>query len=440
PRGKGRTVAGAALFVLGFSFVFSTEGYAVGGIGELLRSHDAGLTQVFGGITVLLGLLFAGLFDRFTFAGRIFRPSTRPQAGLAGAPLLGILFGFGWTPCIGPTLSAVLGMAGASGTAGRGAFLAFVYGLGLGIPFLIVAVAFQRVVNVLGFFRRNARLVSRLGGAFLVVVGLLELTGAWSSAVTWMHAHWFGSYTTPLLSPGSVPLALRRRDQRPYQPVVVALLRVPVHADREPAPGSLQGLHDVVTRCPAGERKAGPETTGGRGLMMGGGCRHLSSQQAAEGGFAAQLDIVRQVLGRVRAVPGKMLGQRPAGRRGHDLQSPANRQQRNVLLESGLHQGELESVPAPFGGIGFLVRGLPVQRGIQVAAAGEDQPVHRADQRADRVRRHWREHDRGAAGLLDGSGIAHRRHDRFPDPVAPVSSVEFAGDADNWAGAHVILP
>jgi cytochrome c-type biogenesis protein len=296
PRGKGRTVAGAALFVLGFSFVFSTEGYAVGGIGELLRSHDAGLTQVFGGITVLLGLLFAGLFDRFTFAGRIFRPSARPQAGLAGAPLLGILFGFGWTPCIGPTLSAVLGMAGASGTAGRGAFLAFVYGLGLGIPFLIVAVAFQRVVNVLGFFRRNARLVSRLGGAFLVVVGLLELTGAWSSAVTWMHAHWFGSYTTPLLSPGSVPLALRRRDQRPYQPVVVALLRVPVHADREPAPGSLQGLHDVVTRCPAGERKAGPETTGGRGLMMGGGCRHLSSQQAAEGGFAAQLDIVRQAV------------------------------------------------------------------------------------------------------------------------------------------------
>jgi cytochrome c-type biogenesis protein len=195
---KGRTVAGAALFVLGFSFVFSTEGYAVGGIGELLRSHDAVLTQVFGGITVLLGLLFAGLFDRFTLAGRIFRPSARPQAGLAGAPLLGILFGFGWTPCIGPTLSAVLGMAGASGTAGRGAFLAFVYGLGLGIPFLIVAVAFQRVVNVLSFFRRNARMVSRLGGAFLIVVGLLELTGAWSSAVNWMHVHWFGSYTTPL--------------------------------------------------------------------------------------------------------------------------------------------------------------------------------------------------------------------------------------------------
>jgi cytochrome c-type biogenesis protein len=195
---KGRAVAGTALFVLGFSFVFATYGFAIGGIGQLLRSHDTGLTQVFGGITILLGLLFAGVFDRFTFAGRIFRPSVRPQAGLAGAPLLGMLFGFGWSPCIGPTLAAVMGMSAASGTAGRGAFLAFIYGLGLGVPFLLVALAFQRMVNVLGFFRRNARTVSRIGGAFLVIVGLLELTGAWTSAISWLHTHWFAGYETPL--------------------------------------------------------------------------------------------------------------------------------------------------------------------------------------------------------------------------------------------------
>jgi len=196
--GKGKAVTGTVLFVLGFSFVFATYGYAIGGLGELLRSHDEVLTRIFGGITILLGLMFAGVFDRFTFAGRIFRPSARPQAGLAGAPLLGILFGFGWSPCIGPTLSAVLGMAGSSGTAGRGALLAFVYGLGLGVPFLIVAVAFQRVVDVLGFFRRNAGMVSRIGGAFLVLVGLLEITGLWTAVINWMHANWFSGYETPL--------------------------------------------------------------------------------------------------------------------------------------------------------------------------------------------------------------------------------------------------
>jgi cytochrome c-type biogenesis protein len=194
----GRAVAGTALFVLGFSAVFAVYGLAFGGLGHLLRAHNTGLTQVLGVITILLGLMFAGAFDRFSFAGRIFRPTARPRAGLAGAPLLGVMFGFGWTPCIGPTLTAVLALSETSGTAARGAFLAFVYGLGLGIPFLIAAAAFQRAVNVLGFFRRNARLVSRIGGALLVVVGVLEVTGAWTSAIAWLHTHWLTSYSTPL--------------------------------------------------------------------------------------------------------------------------------------------------------------------------------------------------------------------------------------------------
>jgi cytochrome c-type biogenesis protein len=195
---KGRAVAGTALFVVGFSLVFAIYGLAVGGLGQLLRAHSTGLTQVLGGLTILLGLLFAGAFDRFTFAGRIFRPAATPRAGLAGAPLLGVMFGVGWSPCIGPTLAAVLALGLSSGTAARGAFLAFVYGLGLGIPFLIVAVAFQRMVNVLGFFRRNARTVSRIGGVLVIVVGLLEVTGAWTSAITWLKEHWFNAYATPL--------------------------------------------------------------------------------------------------------------------------------------------------------------------------------------------------------------------------------------------------
>jgi cytochrome c-type biogenesis protein len=196
-RHAGRTVAGTALFVVGFSAVFAVAGLAVGGLGQLFSAHDSVLTRILGGLTIVLGLLFFGAFDRFTFAGRIFKPSVMPKAGLAGAPLLGVLFGIGWTPCIGPTLSAVLILSAQSGTAARGAFLAFVYGLGLGIPFLIVALAFQRVVSVLEFFKRNARMVTRIGGLLLVVVGLLEVTGAWTSAINWLHANWF-NVSTPL--------------------------------------------------------------------------------------------------------------------------------------------------------------------------------------------------------------------------------------------------
>jgi cytochrome c-type biogenesis protein len=195
---RRRTLAGAALFVLGFSVVFATEGVAFGGLGSLLRTHVAGLTQVLGVITILLGLMFAGVFDRFPLTGRILRPSVRPKAGLAGAPLLGALFGVGWTPCIGPTLSVVWGLAFASGTAARGAVLMFAYGLGLGVPFLAVALILQRGLGALGFARRHARGIARLGGAMLVAVGLLEVTGAWTAALSWLQVHWLSSYQLPL--------------------------------------------------------------------------------------------------------------------------------------------------------------------------------------------------------------------------------------------------
>ena len=141
---RGRTLLGTTLFVLGFSLVFATEGLAFGGLGLVLKRHEAGVTQLLGGVTIVLGLLFAGVFDRFPITGRIARPAIRPRAGLIGAPLLGVLFAVSWTPCVGPTLSAVLSLALTSGTAVRGAVLAFLYGLGLGIPFIIVALAFQR--------------------------------------------------------------------------------------------------------------------------------------------------------------------------------------------------------------------------------------------------------------------------------------------------------
>jgi cytochrome c-type biogenesis protein len=197
-RARGRTLAGTALFVLGFSAVFATDGLLFGSLGAVLRSHTAVLTQILGGITILLGLLFAGVFDRFPVTGRIVRPSVRPRAGLAGAPLLGVLFALSWTPCIGPTLGAVLTMAYVSGTALRGALLAFIYGLGLGIPFLIMALAFQRGVTVFGFARRHSVAITRIGGGLLVLVGVLEVTGIWLAALTWMKVHWISNYQSPL--------------------------------------------------------------------------------------------------------------------------------------------------------------------------------------------------------------------------------------------------
>ena len=199
PRGsRGRVVAGTALFVLGFSVVFVAYGAALGGLGHLLTGHARLLTQVLGALTIALGLLFAGAFDRFSFAGRIVRPSARPKAGLAGAPLLGVMFGLGWTPCIGPTLTAVLALSASTGTAARGAVLAFVYALGLGIPFLLVALGFQVAMRASAFARRHARLITRIGGAMLICVGLLEVTGTWSTFMAWLQVHWVGTYQAPL--------------------------------------------------------------------------------------------------------------------------------------------------------------------------------------------------------------------------------------------------
>jgi cytochrome c-type biogenesis protein len=195
---RGRVVTGAGLFVLGFTAVFVSYGTVFGTLGHGLRQHERGIEQVLGALTVLLGLTFAGVFSRLPLANREWRMHRLPARGLAGAPLLGVLFGLGWTPCIGPTLLAVQGLALNSATAARGATLSAAYCLGLGVPFLLVALAVRRGLGALAAVRRHTRAVTVVGGVLLVAVGLLEFTGGWNDAVIWLRGVLPGFGETPL--------------------------------------------------------------------------------------------------------------------------------------------------------------------------------------------------------------------------------------------------
>ncbi|MEI4270170.1 cytochrome c biogenesis protein CcdA [Klenkia sp. LSe6-5] len=186
---RGRMVVGAVLFVLGFTAVFVSFGAAFGGLGRWLAVYNDEITRVMGGVTVLVGLGFLGWIP---FLQRTKKLSLKPAAGLAGAPLLGVVFGLGWTPCLGPTLGAVNSLAFSEATAARGAFLGVAYCLGLGIPFVLVALGARWAVGATTFLRRHAAAVSRFGGAVLVVVGLLLLTGLWGEGMLWFRS-WLGS-------------------------------------------------------------------------------------------------------------------------------------------------------------------------------------------------------------------------------------------------------
>lgn len=197
-RRRSRVVAGALLFVLGFTVIFIAYGAAFGSLGTALRRHERGIEQVLGVVTIVMGLAFAGVFSRFMVANREWKPRWMPARGLAGAPLLGALFGLGWTPCLGPTLAAVQGLALNSATAGRGATLSAAYCLGLGIPFVLVAVGMRAGLGALAVVRRHTRVVMVIGGLLLIVTGLLEVTGEWNHLVIQLRAHLPGFSETPL--------------------------------------------------------------------------------------------------------------------------------------------------------------------------------------------------------------------------------------------------
>lgn len=181
-RHRGRVVLGVLLFVVGFAAFFTSLGALFGNIGYDLR-YAGWVDQVAGVLVIIFGLAFLGVIPGLD---RTWRLRTMPRIGLAGAPLLGLVFAIGWLPCIGPTLSAVLTLSFDSATAGRGAVLTFAYSLGLGLPFLAVAVAYQRALGAFGWVRRHGQVVTRVGGAMLVLLGVLLLTGGWDWFTTRM--------------------------------------------------------------------------------------------------------------------------------------------------------------------------------------------------------------------------------------------------------------
>ena len=191
---KSRVLLGSVLFVMGFSVVFVSYGLLFGGLGSLLLEYQSIISRILGVIVIIMGLSFMGVIPGMQREWRMHR---MPSYSVWGAPVLGVLFGLGWTPCIGPALTAVQSLAFTEGSAARGALLSFVYCLGLGLPFILLGLLFRQAAGTLAWVRRHYTLIMRLGGGLLVAIGILLVSGLWDSVTIWMRTLVPG-FETPL--------------------------------------------------------------------------------------------------------------------------------------------------------------------------------------------------------------------------------------------------
>jgi cytochrome c-type biogenesis protein len=178
--GQSRLLLGVTLFILGFTLVFVLTGVVFGAAGFWLNQYRDIVTRVAGALVLLLGLVFIG---QFGFAQRTMKTQWRPRMGIAGAPVLGAVFAVGWTPCTGPTLTAINSLSLTTGSPWQGGMLALFYALGLGIPFLLIALGLNWATGAVAFLKRHIRTINLLGGALLIVIGTLMLSGVWN---VWM--------------------------------------------------------------------------------------------------------------------------------------------------------------------------------------------------------------------------------------------------------------
>lgn len=183
-RPRSRVLLGSILFVLGFSLVFVSYGVLFGSIGATVLQYADIINRILGVLLIVMGLAFLGMIPALQ---RERRMHVLPRWGVAGAPLLGIAFGLGWSPCIGPTLAAVQSLAFTEASAARGAILSLAYCLGLGLPFVLLALAFSRSMRAIGWVKSHYALVMRIGGAMLLILGVLMLTGLWTDFTIWLR-------------------------------------------------------------------------------------------------------------------------------------------------------------------------------------------------------------------------------------------------------------
>jgi len=176
---KVRIFAGSILFVFGFTALFISYGVFFGGLGTTLMQEEELFSRILGAVTIALGLLFI-FSERFPRSMKVASPRVQ---GIIAAPLLGFLFGFGWTPCIGPTLAAVQALSFQEASAMRGAILSAFYSLGLGIPLILFALFFTRLASLRSFLLKHNRLIAVLGGVGLIAIGLAQFTGLWESFI-----------------------------------------------------------------------------------------------------------------------------------------------------------------------------------------------------------------------------------------------------------------
>ncbi|MGK5448981.1 cytochrome c biogenesis CcdA family protein [Streptomyces radiopugnans] len=188
---RGRILGGTLLFLAGFTAVFVSFGAAFGYAGNTLLEHQDLLIRILGAATIAMGLSFMGVLPGMSREWRLHR---RPAAGWAGAPMLGVLFGLGWTPCIGPTLAAVQALAFTEASAGRGAVLTVAYCAGLGLPFLAAGLAFRKALGVFAWVKAHYAWVMRAGGGMMIATGVLMVTGVWSYLIGQMQS-WSAGFT-----------------------------------------------------------------------------------------------------------------------------------------------------------------------------------------------------------------------------------------------------
>lgn len=180
-RGRGRLVLAVVLFIAGFTVVFVAMGVLAGSLGRFFIQYGDLLTRILGVVVIVMGLVFLGLFAR---AQRTVKPRVREGLGLVGAPLLGLALGIGWAPCIGPTYASILSLAITQADPGRAVVLAIAYSLGLGVPFVLLAIGFGWATRSVAFLKRHIRTVNLIGGVLLIALGLLMVTGVWTSLMS----------------------------------------------------------------------------------------------------------------------------------------------------------------------------------------------------------------------------------------------------------------